>query len=115
MDEMTDKVTFQESSMTDDKRPRSLRARLGPLGFTIALVTVVLAFLALGAAVSMLIRATRRPPIVAPTHGAVSQAVVASVSSAYTRRSEGDTPCRRSAMSEWRNSKPPSIDAAKAT
>jgi hypothetical protein len=83
MDEMTEEITFQESAATDDKRPRSLRARLGPLGFTITFVTVVLAFLALGAAVSMLVQTIRQTPIVAPTHGAVSQAVVTSVGGAY--------------------------------
>jgi hypothetical protein len=56
---MTEKVTFQESAATDDKQParlQSVRDRLGSLGFTITLVTVVIACLALGAAVSILVK-----------------------------------------------------------
>jgi hypothetical protein len=78
---MTEKVTFQESTVSDDKQParqRSLRDHLGPLGFALTVVTVVLAFLALGAAVSVLVRETRRPPIVTPAHGALSRSVLAS-------------------------------------
>jgi hypothetical protein len=76
---MTDKVTFQESAASDNKQPvqsRSLRDHLGPLGFTITLAAVVLAFLALGVGVSLLVKALRRPPIV--THGALGQVVLAS-------------------------------------
>jgi len=83
VDERIEKVTFQESAATDETQRTSLRARLGPLGFTIALVMVVIACFALGAAVSMLVTTLRRPPIVTPTHGAISRAVVASVSSAH--------------------------------
>ena len=78
---MTEKITFQESTASDDKQParqRSLRDRLGPLVFALTVVAVVLASLALGAAVSMLVTTLRRPPIVTPAHGALSQAVVAS-------------------------------------
>ena len=71
---MTEQITFQESAAT---QRTSLREHLGPLGFTITFVTVVLACLALGAAVSMLIPTVRRAPIVAPTHGAIGHAVVA--------------------------------------
>jgi hypothetical protein len=77
---MTEKLTFQESGASDDKPRRSLGNRLGWLGFTITFVTVVLAFLALGAAVSMLLRATRRPPIVTPTHGALGVLMVPIIS-----------------------------------
>ena len=75
---MTEKITFQESGVSDDKPRRSLRNRLGWLGFTLTFVTVVLTFLALGAAVSMLVKATLRPPIVTPTHGTLSRSVLAS-------------------------------------
>jgi hypothetical protein len=73
---MSEQITFQDSPV-GDARPRSLRARLGPLGFTIALVTVVVASFILGAGISLAVKMVRRPTIVAPTHGAISQAVVA--------------------------------------
>jgi hypothetical protein len=59
--------------------PRSLRDRLGPLGFKITLAVVVLAGLVVGAGVSKLVHTFRRPPIVAPRHGALAKAVLASV------------------------------------
>ena len=74
VDEMTEQITFQESAAT---QRTSLRDHLGPLDFAIALVTVVVACLALGAGISMLVQTVRQTPIVAPTHGALSQAVVA--------------------------------------
>ena len=85
---MTEKVTFQESTVSDGKQParqRSLRERLGPLVFALTVVAVVLAFLALGAAVSMLVTTLRRPPIVAPTHGALSRSVLASMMMEQTK------------------------------
>ena len=73
---MTEKITFRESAVSDQRR-RSLREHLGPTGFTITLATIVLAFLALGAGVSLVVNMLRRPPIVTTTHGAASQAVLA--------------------------------------
>ena len=55
MDEMTGKAR--------------LRDRLGPLGYAITLVTVVLAAFVAGAGVSVLVEMVRRPPIVALKHG----------------------------------------------
>jgi hypothetical protein len=79
---MSEQITFQDSPV-GDARPRSLRARLGPLGFTLALVAVVVASFILGAGISLAVKMVRRPPIVAPTHGVISQAVVAH---AHTQR-----------------------------
>jgi hypothetical protein len=76
---MTEKITFQENAERNEKLVRSLRARLGPLGFTVTFVAIVLGCLVVGAGVSILIKTLRRPPIVAPSHGAVSQAVLASI------------------------------------
>jgi len=71
-----------------DARPRSLRARLGPLGFTIALVAVVVASFILGAGISLAVKMARRPPIATPMHGALSQAVVTRETSL-----RGEAPC----------------------
>jgi len=54
MDEKTDEITFQENASSDDEPRRSLRARLGWLGFTVTFVAVVVLCFALGAGVSIL-------------------------------------------------------------
>ena len=69
---MTEEITFHESAGSEANRePPTLRARLGPIGYTVTLATIVLAFLALGAGVSVLVKTLRRPPIVSPAHGAI--------------------------------------------
>jgi chromate transport protein ChrA len=85
---MTEQITFQESAAT---QRTSLRDHLGPLGFAITFVAVVLASFILGAGISLAVKLVRRPPIVTPTHGALSQAVVASVSSAFIRQRREST------------------------
>ena len=56
---MTERITFQESvGSDDDRRPKTLRARLGPVGYTVTLATIILAFLALGVGLSIVVHAS---------------------------------------------------------